>query len=326
MGCERGVVKLFRDLSQLPNAFRRGGVSIGNFDGVHLGHARIVERLKALSKAVNGPAVIFTFDPHPVRLLRPSEAPPPLTWTDRKAQLLSELGVDAMVAFPTDRALLALSPEEFFADIVCRSLGARALVEGPNFRFGQGRRGDVGLLDTLVKRNRMQLEIVAPIEVDGQIVSSSRVRQALLAGRVDEARLLLTRPYRIRGMVTHGASRGASLGFPTANVDAIDTLVPAVGVYAGMAHTVGSKWPAAIHVGPNPTFGEQALKIEVHLIGYQGSLYGEPLEVDFLSRLRDTRPFASVDELKTQLHQDIERAAQVVRQIQSPLEAEDTSE
>ncbi len=319
-------MKLFRDLSQLPNAFRRCGVSIGNFDGVHLGHARIVERLKALSKAVNGPAVIFTFDPHPVRLLRPSEAPPPLTWTDRKAQLLSELGVDAMISFPTDRALLELSPEGFFADIVCRALGAQALVEGPNFRFGRGRRGDVGLLDTLVKRNRMQLEIVAPIEIDGQIVSSSRVRQALQAGRVDEARALLTRPYRIRGMVTHGASRGASLGFPTANVDAIDTLVPAVGVYAGVAHTVGSQWPAAINVGPNPTFGEQALKIEVHLIGYQGSLYGEPLEVDFLSRLRDTRPFAGVDELKTQLRQDVEHAAQIVRQIQSPLEAEDTSE
>jgi riboflavin kinase/FMN adenylyltransferase len=146
------------------------------------------------------------------------------------------------------------------------------------------------------------------VQIDGDYVSSSRVRRLVSQGQIDEARRLLTRPYRIRGMVTHGAGRGHKIGFPTANVDAIDTLLPGAGVYAGAALTGGVRWPAAINVGPNPTFGESALKIEVHLIGYQGQLYGQPLEVDFLSRLRDIHPFASVDALKSQLARDVAAA------------------
>ena len=154
----------------------------------------------------------------------------------------------------------------------------------------------------------LALEVVEPVVVDGQIVSSSRVRKLLTNGQVDEARRMLTGPYRIRGMVTHGAGRGARIGFATANVDAVDTLLPGLGVYAGRGLAQGRSWPAAINLGPNPTFGEQALKLEVHLIGFEGSLYGEPLEVDFLSRIRDVRPFDSLEELKAQLTSDVARA------------------
>ncbi|HWA97346.1 MAG TPA: riboflavin kinase, partial [Pirellulales bacterium] len=150
-----------------------------------------------------------------------------------------------------------------------------------------------------------------PIEIDGQLVSSSRIRQLIAAGKIDEAGRLLTQPYRIRGMVTHGAGRGAKLGFPTANLDAIDTLLPGFGVYAGCAYRNGQRWPAAINVGPNPTFSQHALKVEVHLIGFEGSLYGDPLEVDFLSRLRDIHAFAGVDALKTQLQHDIAAAQRI---------------
>jgi len=140
-------------------------------------------------------------------------------------------------------------------------------------------------------------------------VSSSRVRRLVAAGDVDAARLLLTRPYRIRGMVRHGAARGGKLGFPTANVDAVDTLLPGIGVYAGRAIAGGNVWPAAVNIGPNPTFGESAQKVEAHLIGFHGNLYGAPLEIDFVSRLRDVRPFAGIEELKAQLRQDIEQVA-----------------
>jgi riboflavin kinase / FMN adenylyltransferase len=280
-------------------------VAIGNFDGVHRGHARIVERLLALARQVGGPAIAFTFDPHPVRLLRPEHAPPPLTWTDRKAELLEQLGVDAMIAYPTDASLLALSPRDFFSRIVRESLAARGMVEGPNFYFGCNRTGTIDVLRGLCDEATIALDIVEPLQVSGENVSSSRVRKLIQAGDVAAAAELLTQPYRIRGMVTHGAARGATLGFPTANLDAIDTLLPALGVYAGRAILPDRTWPAAIHLGPNPTFGEQGVKVEVHLVGFAGSLYGQPMEVDFLARLRDIRRFVSVEELKSQLHLDI---------------------
>jgi riboflavin kinase / FMN adenylyltransferase len=246
-----------------------------------------------------------------VRLLRPAEAPPPLTWTDRKAELLAALGVDATIAYPTDEALLNLEAAEFFDRIVRGALDARAMVEGPNFYFGHGRSGTIDVLRRLTSAAGIALAIVEPVVIDGVVVSSSRVRQLLGEGRVDEARHLLTRPYRLRGMVTHGAGRGARIGFPTANLAAVDTLLPGVGVYAGRAWKDGERFAAAINLGPNPTFGEQALKLEVHLIDFAGPLYGQPLEVDFLSRLRDIHPFENVDALRAQLQRDVAAARRV---------------
>ena len=304
---------LIRDLSKLPDEFRGGAVTVGNFDGVHLGHARIIERLIEKSNAVGGKAIVLTFDPHPVRLLRPDEAPPPLTWTDRKMELLAALGVDSMIAYPTDQSLLELNPDDFFQEIIIEGLGAQAMVEGPNFFFGHNRAGNIGTLRTLADEADVSLDIVAPYESEGGIVSSSRIRRLIAEGNVGDARQMLTQPYRIRGMVTHGAGRGASIGFPTANVDAIDTLLPAKGVYAGRTFVDGKVWPAAINVGPNPTFGEDATKVEAHVIGFEGELYHKPLEVDFWQHLRDIQPFDSVDELKAQLSRDVESTLAIVR-------------
>lgn len=298
-------MRLVRDLAKLPTELRGGAVAIGNFDGVHRGHARIVARLIERARAVGGPAIVFTFDPHPVRLLRPDSAPPPLTWTDRKADLLIELGVDSMIAYPTDDALLRLSAREFFDQIVRDRLDARAMVEGPNFYFGRDRSGTIDVLRALTAQAGIELDIVEPVRDGDDFVSSSRVRQLIAGGQIEAARELLTQPYRVRGMVTHGAGRGARIGFPTANVAAVDTLVPGNGVYAAAAWTLGRSWPAAVNIGPNPTFGEQTQKLEVHLIGFDGQLYGQPLEVDFLRRLRDTRPFAGVEPLKQQLAADV---------------------
>jgi riboflavin kinase/FMN adenylyltransferase len=304
-------LRLLRSLTDLPADLRGGAVSIGNFDGVHRGHARLVERLLAKASELSGPAIVFTFDPHPVRLLRPSVAPPPLTWTDRKAELLGELGVTATIAYPTDEALLALSPRDFFHLIIVNQLAAKAMVEGPNFFFGRGREGNIETLAQLCSTAGVALEIVQPVRIGDKLVSSSGVRQAIQAGDVDLARQLLTRPYRLRGMVTHGAARGSKIGFPTANLEAIDTLLPGNGVYAARAYTTSGHWPAAVNIGPNPTFGEHAQKIEAHLIGFTGSLYGQPLELEFLSRLRSIRPFANVEALKAQLAQDVAAVRQI---------------
>jgi riboflavin kinase/FMN adenylyltransferase len=305
-------VPIIRHLEQLPARARGGAVAIGNFDGVHLGHRQIVQRLLDRARELDGPAIVFTFDPHPVRLLRPHECPPPLTWTERKAQLLKELGVDWIVAYPTDQRLLELSAEAFFNEIVVGALDARAMVEGPNFFFGHNREGTVQRLAGLTAAAGMTLDVVEAVVLGGEIVSSSVIRRRVAEGNVAAAARMLTHPYRIRGMVTHGAGRGSQLGFPTANLEAIDTLLPALGVYAGRAWSGGAGgWPAAINIGPNPTFGEHALKVEVHLIDREESLYGEPLEVEFLEKLRDVATFSSKEALVAQLQADVAAARRI---------------
>jgi riboflavin kinase/FMN adenylyltransferase len=296
---------IIRHLDAIPSNARGGAVSIGNFDGVHRGHLAIVRRLLERAEAVGGPAIVFTFDPHPVRILRPEQCPPPLTWTERKAELLAAQGVDWIVAYPTDEELLRLSPNEFFDRIVKGALAARALVEGQNFYFGRNRQGTIDVLRDLAAAADMSLDVVPPVILGGSVVSSSRVRELIGSGDVEQAGLLLSAPYRIRGMVTHGAGRGAKIGFPTANLGAIDTILPAQGVYAGLAWIGNDRWPAAINLGTSPTFGDHSVRVEVHLIGLNEPLYGQPLEVDFLARLRDIRPFESPEALAQQLARDV---------------------
>lgn len=307
-------MRLIRDLNQLPDQLRGGALSIGNFDGVHRGHARIVERLVAMARRVGGPAVVFTFDPHPAQILRPEAAPTPLGWTDRNAELLAALGADAVIAYPTDREFLQLEAREFFDQIVREKLDARAMVEGENFFFGHNRSGNVDVLREFCREADMPLQIVESLVFDGAVVSSSRVRQLVASGDVAAARSLLARPYRIRGTVVRGAGRGAKLGFPTANLDQTDTILPAEGIYAGAAWVGTDRWPAAVSVGSNPTFGEGALKVEPYLIGFDGDLYDQVIEVDFLARLRDIERFDSVDALIAQMDRDVDATRQVLDQ------------
>jgi riboflavin kinase/FMN adenylyltransferase len=288
-------------------------VTVGNFDGVHLGHAAIVRQVCAAARRLDVPAVAFTFDPHPAALVRPDAAPAPLTTTARRAALLRSLGVDAVVVQPTDRTLVSLPAEGFYEDILRGRLRARAIVEGADFRFGANRSGDIHLLEILCRRDGLTLETVSAVVADGLPVSSSRLRGLIAEGAVREASLLMTSPYRLTGTVVEGARRGATIGFPTANLSGIATLLPAAGVYAACVTLPDrTTHPAAVHVGPNISFGETRISVEAHLIGFTGTLYGASLDVDFLDRLRDTRRFDSIDALKTQLSADVARALQVV--------------
>lgn len=308
-------VSVIRNLESLPSTAQGGAVAIGNFDGVHRGHLQIVARLIERAREVGGPPVVFTFDPHPVRLLRPAECPPPLTWTERKAQLLAMHGVHKLVAYPTDERLLSLTAQEFFDTIVVGALQAKALVEGPNFYFGRNREGNVETLQAMCRAAGRTLDVVEPVTIGGALVSSSRIRNLIASGDVDTARELLSAPYRIRGMVTHGVGRGAKLGFPTANLEAIDTLLPSTGVYAGRGWVQEIPYPAAIHVGSNPTFGDAQLKVEVHLLDCQENLYGKPLEVEFFSHLRSVTPFENQLALIAQLKEDVLQTRDIVSRI-----------
>ncbi len=307
-------MRLIRELKDLPDELRRGAVSIGNFDGVHLGHAHLLERLVSRAHEHGGPALVFTFDPHPATVLRPGEIPPSLSWTQRKVELLGRLGVDLVVAFATDAEFLELSPHEFFERIILRHLGSRAIVEGPNFFFGHKRQGDVKLLGQLCIRHGLVLDVVNPIVIDGEIVSSSRIRKLVARGEIGQVNRLLTEPYRIRGSVVHGTGRGVKLGFPTVNLERIDTLLPGQGIYAGRAWVAGRVWPAAISIGPNSTFDEDRLKVEAHLIGADEDFYDAQVELEFFTRLREPKKYASVDRLVEQISRDVCTAGKIVEE------------
>jgi len=291
-----------------PADCRGGAVSVGNFDGVHTGHAALVATLRDRAKAVGGPAVAVTFDPHPLSLLAPERLATPLTTPEDRAELLHAAGADRVVVLRATPELLRLEAREFLDLWVGERLRAKALVEGFNFGFGRRREGGIELLRDWCKRKGVGLDVVGPREVGGVVVSSSAIRAALERGDVATAARMLGRPYRLRGRVGTGARRGQTLGFPTANLTGARTLVPGDGVYAVRAAVPGGVWPGAANVGPNPTFGERSLKLEVHLIGYAGDLYGQPIAVHFVDRLRDVRPFAGRDDLVAQLRADVARA------------------
>lgn len=283
-----------------------GYVAIGNFDGVHVGHAEIVSVLVDQARSANVPAVVLTFDPHPVMLLRPDKAPPRLSTLADRGTWLGALGVDVLVVYSTTLEMLALEPETFFDQVVRGQFKAVGMVEGPNFCFGKGRAGTIETLGDLCRENDLPLEVVRPMSIGDRLVSSSAIREMLKTGAVDEAGQMLGRRYQVRGMVVAGEGRGRALGIPTANLERIETLVPCEGVYAAGVRFSDGVIPAAVNVGANPTFGEERSKLEVHLLDFDEDLYGQELEIEFCQRLRDVVAFESVQELQEQLLQDIE--------------------
>jgi riboflavin kinase/FMN adenylyltransferase len=281
-------------------------LTVGNFDGVHRGHAAMLAQLKKLSTQLGLPAVVVTFDPPPLAILAPDRVPPRLTTVEQKVALLRAKGVDDVIVWPASRELLSLTAEQFFKQIVRDQLKCRGIVEGPNFCFGRARAGTVELLRQLGSASDIPVIISDASESGGAMISSSQIRAALRAGDVVQASELLGRPYAITGTVISGAQRGRLLGFPTANLGGVETLIPPPGVYAGRTTIQGTDWPVALNIGPNPTFGEDQLKLEAHIVGFSGDLYGHQVAVEFLQSLRGVRKFQGVEELKLQLLHDID--------------------
>jgi len=290
-----------------PAECRNGIIAIGNFDGVHRGHAALVK----LARSLGSPVVILSFDPHPLQLLAPEKFLPPLMTPEARAVALLEVGADAVVFLRTDREMLSLAPREFFQRILIEQFGARGIVEGFNFRFGKDRTGTIDLLHELSNLAGIPIRVVEPFELGGSVVSSSKVRDALTSGDVRLAQRLMARSYELVGRVIEGARRGRTIGFPTANLGGVKTLIPAEGVYAVRAFVNDQEWPGAANIGSNPTFGEHARKIEIYLIGFTGDLYGTELRVEFIERLRETRKFNGPDELIKQMKNDVARAAEL---------------
>jgi riboflavin kinase/FMN adenylyltransferase len=305
-------MKLLRGFES-PSCYRGGFVSIGNFDGVHCGHQAMLASLVGHARAGGVPAVVLTFDPHPIEVLRPEVAPPRLTTIAHRAELLQQFGVDCVIVLPTTPRFLMLTAEDFFHSIVRTELQARGLVEGPNFFFGKNREGSIAVLRELCIRNNLILDVVPPVIVGQQLVSSSVIRSLIESGDVKESARLLGYSYRLSGRVVHGAERGRKLGFPTANLAESTNLIPGEGVYAATTTINGIEFGAAVNVGPNPTFGESAKKVEVHVLDFNGDLYGKTLDVDFRQKIRNVIKFASIDELLIQLKKDLIEIRSIVK-------------
>jgi len=310
-------------------------LTIGVFDGVHIGHRTVIDRVRALAADLGAKSALVTFDPHPAKVLRPELAPELLTGLDQKLELLAETGLDTVVVVPFDRARAGESAEEFVDSVLVGCLGARAVVVGEDFHFGKGRLGNVELLKQigahagfqvyghgLLPRPSDSSELTGHTDVDfedlGSAVSSTAVRRALTVGEVALAARLLGRAHEVRGVVATGDRRGRTIGFPTANIMVEPGFaVPADGVYAGWyVLPDGARWPAAINIGRRPTFYEHAEHslIEAHLLDFDGDLYGRPARVRFVRRLRGEQRFDGIDALRAQLDLDINAARTLLRE------------
>lgn len=294
----------------------RGAVAtVGTFDGVHLGHWQVLQEIRRRAHESGRRSVLVTFDPHPLRVVRPDDAPPLLTTPLEKKEILAESGLDFAVFVRFTEALSRYEPERFVREILLGRLGVDELVIGYDHGFGRDRSGDAETIRALGRRLGFAVDVVAPVEASGGTISSSRIRRALMEARVEEANACLGRAYSLLGVVVRGEGRGKGLGFPTANLQVGDRhkLVPPPGVYAVRGRLRnGETHAGALHIGPRPTFQGSPSTIELHLIDFEGDLYGEEIRVAFIQHLREVRPFSSVEALVTQLRQDVEAARRAV--------------
>lgn len=295
--------------SVVPAALRAGIVALGNFDGFHLGHQAVVGRAVERARAEGRPALVATFDPHPVRHFRPDTAPFRLTTLDQRERLFAEAGADAMIVFQFDTALAALSAVEFVVDRLLDTIGIGGVVTGEDFTFGKAKSGTVAVLADLGRKNGFSVDTVGPVMLDGEPVSSSRIRALLEAGDPRGAARLLTRPFAVAGTVQHGDKLGRTIGYPTANLDMGSYLRPAYGIYAVRGRLPdGRVLDGAANLGIRPSFDPPKELLEPFFFDFSENLYGQTIEVALIEYLRPEAKFDTLDALTAQMEQDCARA------------------
>jgi riboflavin kinase/FMN adenylyltransferase len=301
-------VKVYHGLESIDPPLVGVTLTIGNFDGVHRGHQKIVAQAALTAQEHDSYAVAVTFDPHPLAVVAPTRAPARLTTIEARVDQLAAAGARAVVVLRSEPALLGLSADEFIDQVIVGKFHPRCIVEGDSFGFGKGRAGNVDLLRERGRALGFEMLIVEPVRMrigeEQVLVSSSEVRRQVRDGRVARAALCLGRPYDIGGVVTRGAGRGRKIGFPTANLADIPELVPAEGIYAGTAAVDGETFPAAISIGTNPTFDHGHLSVEAHLLEFERDVYDRPMRLSFVRRLRDHAKFDTVEDLIRHIERD----------------------
>ena len=305
----------------LKRELRRPVLTIGNFDGLHVGHRAIMRTVVARARDLGGEAVVYTFEPHPRKVLRPDRPPQLLTTLDQKIELLEEMGVDIAIFEPFDREFAAIEPSTFVSEYIHRRIRPMEVYVGYDFRFGRDREGSMRLLTEMGPRLGFSVTIVPEVTIDGRDVNSTRIRELLSEGDVRETQRLLGRPFCTRGIIVEGQRRGRTLGFPTANISPQNEVLPGAGVYAGWARFVddgdparGVEIPSVMNVGRRPTFNDDmSFVAEAHLIDFEGDVYGRRIDLTFERRLRAERKFAGPEELKVQIAKDVAEARRWLR-------------
>lgn len=300
-------MEIFRSSRAAAGTWKRSAIAIGNFDGVHLGHRALFDRARAMAHEIDGAAVALTFDPHPARFFRPKLAPPLINGESQKLELIADCGLQGTVIEPFDEALASMSPEDFASEILCKRLGAKHVIVGTEFVFGHNKSGNLDSLHHLGEALDFVAHGIHPVRVESLTVSSSKIREFVLLGRLSGAADLLGSPFTLRGEVGVGHGRGRTIGVPTANVRAENDLIPGMGVYAG--HAIlrnGESYLAVINVGTAPTFNKTGqVTVEAHLLDYSGHLVGQTIDIAFAKRLRGEKKFSSADELVQAISNDI---------------------
>ncbi len=313
-------MKLFWNLKEIAAPFDRPCVTIGNFDGVHRGHQKIFSEVVQRASANHGTSTVVTFDPHPLQVLRPSGIKL-ISTIEQKIEQIEKAGIDCLVIIPFNREFAATSAENFVQQVLIDCIGMTELVVGYDYAFGKGRSGDTAFLKEQGRQRGFPVNIVEAFYENDMLVSSTRIRDLVHAGRMMDARKLLGRPYQIRGQVQVGKKRGGKeIGFPTANLQVNEEdLVPRIGVYATQVICEGKCYGGVLNVGYNPTFGEQRLVAETHIFDFNKDIYGKPIKLNLLKFLRDERKYPGISELAEQIRNDVIEAKKVLEASQREL-------
>lgn len=305
-------MRIFESLN-ISEKFPDPVLTIGNYDGVHIGHRMIIEKVKTASRALSGTSMLMTFNPHPLTVVKPDKAIGLISPIHMKKRLVEESGIEVLVIVPFTEEFRLVEPEAYVKNILVDLLGIKGLIVGYDFRFGKQGRGDVKLLRSLSEQYDFFFEVVEAITVDGEKIGSNRIRKMVREGNTDRAIDFLGRPYMIEGKVIKGYGRGKVIGFPTINVETIFDLIPKNGVYATVVEAEGQELDSVTNIGFNPTFDGTTLSIETHIMDFSGDLYDHDINLYFYKRIRDEIKFGSVDELVSRIKSDVESAQAYLR-------------
>lgn len=312
-------MELITDLDQIKTPYRDAVITIGNFDGVHKGHQAILHQVIEHAEIINGTSVAITFEPHPMKLLSSNGSPQLITLYEQKIELIEQTGIDVLICIPFNRVFAEITAAEFVEEILVQKIGMKAIIIGKDYKFGKNREGSVEFLKKYTQQYNIEVLVADWIPISQQFlerISSTRVREIVTEGRVEEAWHLLGRYYQIRGEVVTGRQRGGPmLGFPTANIKLVDELCPKAGVYAVTTEWRKKKYKGVANIGYAPTFDDYLFTVEVHIFDFKHDIYDETIRINFIKRIRDEKKFANIDELHHQISKDIEDAKMILSDL-----------
>ncbi|MBW2442113.1 MAG: bifunctional riboflavin kinase/FAD synthetase [Deltaproteobacteria bacterium] len=308
-------MKIFDHLDKIREPFKNAVITIGNFDGVHIGHQALFHEVIEKAEAIDGTSIAMTFEPHPIRVLKQNGHPPLITLYEQKAELIERTGIDVLICVPFNKAFASMSAHQFITDLLVKRIGMKAIVVGKDYSFGKNREGTIDMMKSYAPDYGFEVIVAnwikTPLGSAGRI-SSTRIRELVIDGQMTEAEKMLGRNYQIRGRVVTGRDRGGKLlGIPTANINLHDELCPKTGIYAVTVEIEDRQYNGVANIGYSPTFEDHEFTVEVHILDFNANIYGEKIRVNFIKRIRDEIKFSNISELIEQIKMDIAAAREI---------------